>query len=84
MQCFMKRDKGLIESDVENVEITLIGQLCFLSNSCLLFVTVLSHPSQSCFSRILCNLFHLPLWCVHCFILSALSVSTSFLLLCAD
>ena len=70
MQCFMKKeDKSLV--DVENV----------LPHIGLLFAAVLSHPSQSCFSRILCNLLHLPLWCVHCFILSALSVSTSLRLL---
>ena len=39
--------------------------LCFPRRIDLLFGAVLSHPSQSCFSRILCNLLHLPLWCVY-------------------
>ena len=42
------------------------------------FCYILSHPSQSCFSRMLCNnLLHLPLWCVHCFIMLALSLASS-------
>ena len=57
---------------------------CCVRNFCLLFVRVLSYPYQCCFSRILCNLRHLLLWCVHCFILSALFISTSLRLLRAD
>ena len=68
MQCFMKKD-------VDNFETTYFKN-CFLRRIGLLFATVLSHPSQSCFSHILCNLLHLPLWCVHCCIILALSVST--------
>ena len=47
----------------------------------LFFASVLSRPFQFCVSPIMCNLFHLPLWCVLCFILSALSVSASLRLL---
>ena len=64
-----KEDKSLI--DVENV-------YCFLRRIGLLFY------NQSCFSHILCNLLQLPLWCVHCFILLALSVSTLLRRLGAD
>ena len=39
----------------------LFRQLCFLRRIGLLFATVLSHPFQSGFSYILCNILHLPL-----------------------
>ena len=60
-----KDDKSLVMVDVENVCLNyLFRQLCFLRLIGLLFVTVVSHLSQSCFSRIMCNLHHLALWCV--------------------
>ena len=81
MQCFMEtEDKS--PTDVENVETTYFDN-CFLCCIGPIFAAVLSHSSQSCFSRILCNLLHPPLWCVHCFIVLALSISTSLRLLCA-
>ena len=69
MQCFMKKeDKSLI--DVENVETTYFDNCAFFA-ALASFLLVLFHPSQSCFYRIL------PLGCVHCIILSVLSVSAS-------
>ena len=54
MQCFVKKeDKSLI--DEENIKTSLFRLLCFLHIG-LLFAAVLSNPSQSCFSRMLCNL----------------------------
>ena len=65
MQCFLKKeDKSPI--DVANVETTCFDNCAVFG---LLFSTVLCHPSKSCFCRIMCNLLHLPLWCVHCFTL---------------
>ena len=79
MQCFMeKEDKSLI--NVEPVETTYFDNCAFFAAFALFF----AHPSQSCFSCILCNLLHLPLWCVHCFIMLALSISTSLRLMRAD
>ena len=75
MQCFMEmEDKSLI--DVKNVETTYFDNCAFLAIG-LFLLQFLSNPSQSCFSRIMCNLLHLPLWCVHCFILLELSAPTS-------
>ena len=82
MQRFMKKeDKSVIY--VDNVETTYFDNCVFFA-ALASFLLVLSHPSQTCFSRILCNLLHLPLWRVRCFILLALSVSTSLRLLCAN
>ena len=61
MQCFMKKeDKSMI--DVDNVKTTYFNNCVFFA-ALASFLLVLSHPSQSCLSRILCNLLHLPLWC---------------------
>ena len=54
--------------NVEHVETTYFDKDAFFT-ALASFLLVSSHPSQSCFSCILCNLRHLPLWCVHCFIL---------------
>ena len=56
MQCFLKKeDKSPI--DVENVETTYFELHVLSSQHGPPFATVLFHPSQSCFSRIMCHLY---------------------------
>ena len=61
MQCFMKKeDRSLI--DVDNVETIYFDNGAFFAALASFLLQFFSPPSQSCYSRILCNLLHLPLW----------------------
>ena len=83
MQCFFMKNENESLMDVEHVEPTYFDH-------CAFFAALGSFSLQFCLihlslaSRILCKLLHLPLWFVHCLILSALSVATSLQLQHAD